>query len=417
MAKIQTIKNKDDIIIYPQTHTTAVFTNEGEKLQDKLDQYLTTEDIGELEEVATSVELQTNKVTVVNADSTDLTYPSAKAVYEAIMENSGAGLEIVIPEDGTRPTEGETATIYLIPAAAAETENIYEEWMYINSKWEMIGTTAIDLTPYITTETADRKYAKLALYGDESINVGRVVDSKNGQYSSVIGLQNEATNQISIALGYQCKSYGIAALAEGYNTIAYSAGDHAEGCETKAGDETVTENGYVRAAHAEGYATTATGAGSHAEGQWTVAKKASSHAEGHATIAAAASQHVEGNFNIEDADGTYVHIIGNGSSETRSNAHTVDWSGNAWYQGDVYVGSTSGTNKDDGSKKLATEEIMNTSLETAKTEILNQVLTLTNTTEYTPTADYHPATKLYVDTLVGDIEAALTALTSGSGVA
>ena len=60
--------------------------------------------------------------------------------------------------------------------------------------------------------------------------------------------------------------------------------------------------------------------------------------------------------------GDYVHIVGNGVSEnTRSNAHTLDWSGNAWYSGDVYVGSTSGTNKDEGSKKLATEEFVHSS--------------------------------------------------------
>ena len=52
----------------------------------------------------------------------------------------------------------------------------------------------------------------------------------------------------------------------------------------------------------------------------------------------------------------YATIIGNGISDyTRSNAYTLDWDGNAWFAGDVYVGSTSGTNKDDGSKKLATE--------------------------------------------------------------
>lgn len=55
--------------------------------------------------------------------------------------------------------------------------------------------------------------------------------------------------------------------------------------------------------------------------------------------------------------GTYTHIVGNGTSDTeRSNAHTLDWEGNAWYSGDVYVGSTSGTNRDEGSKKLATVE-------------------------------------------------------------
>ena len=53
----------------------------------------------------------------------------------------------------------------------------------------------------------------------------------------------------------------------------------------------------------------------------------------------------------------YAQIIGNGFGDAaRSNAYTLDWLGNAWYSGDVYVGSTSGTNKDEGSKKLATEE-------------------------------------------------------------
>lgn len=67
-------------------------------------------------------------------------------------------------------------------------------------------------------------------------------------------------------------------------------------------------------------------------------------------------------WNKRTSRGDYVHIVGNGVSEnTRSNAHTLDWSGNAWYSGDVYVGSTSGTNKDEGSKKLATEEFVHSS--------------------------------------------------------
>lgn len=63
---------------------------------------------------------------------------------------------------------------------------------------------------------------------------------------------------------------------------------------------------------------------------------------------------------------TFAHIVGNGAhGAARSNAHTLDWEGNAWYSGDVYVGSTSGTNRDEGSKKLATEEFVNTALESA----------------------------------------------------
>ena len=66
----------------------------------------------------------------------------------------------------------------------------------------------------------------------------------------------------------------------------------------------------------------------------------------------------------------YAQIIGNGfSSDVRSNAYTLDWLGNAWYAGDVYIGSTSGINKDEGSKKLATEEYVDNNTVTIDTEL------------------------------------------------
>lgn len=107
--------------------------------------------------------------------------------------------------------------------------------------------------------------------------------------------------------------------------------------------------------HAEGLYTVASGSSSHAEGCDTTASGNNSHAEGIHTTANGYAQHVQGKYNIEDTQN--AHIVGNGDNNTsRSNAHTLDWDGNAWFAGDVYVGSTSGTNKDAGSKKLATEE-------------------------------------------------------------
>ena len=129
---------------------------------------------------------------------------------------------------------------------------------------------------------------------------------------------------------------------------------HAEGLETTASGNR---------SHAEGAFTTASGSSSHSEGFNTTASGNYSHAEGYNTTAASDSQHVQGKYNIEDSSNTYADIVGNGTSDTaHSNAATVDWSGNAWYAGDVYVGSTSGTNKDSGSKKLATEEYVNSAV-------------------------------------------------------
>ena len=87
--------------------------------------------------------------------------------------------------------------------------------------------------------------------------------------------------------------------------------------------------------------------------------------------------------------GTYTHIVGNGTSDTeRSNAHTLDWEGNAWYSGDVYVGSTSGTNRDEGSKKLATEEFVISQLENFSSLSRKIIETLPDISEADPNIIY-----------------------------
>lgn len=61
-------------------------------------------------------------------------------------------------------------------------------------------------------------------------------------------------------------------------------------------------------------------------------------AEGISTIATAKGQHVQGRYNIEDIDNQYAHIVGNGEEGVPSNAHTIDWEGNAWFAGEIKVG-------------------------------------------------------------------------------
>ena len=79
--------------------------------------------------------------------------------------------------------------------------------------------------------------------------------------------------------------------------------------------------------HAEGNASQSIGNFAHAEGSVTSAIGNSSHSEGTSTIASGDNQHVQGKYNI--ADTTSAFIIGNGdNSNARSNAITVDWSGN-----------------------------------------------------------------------------------------
>ena len=119
---------------------------------------------------------------------------------------------------------------------------------------------------------------------------------------------------------------GANSFAEGWKTTASGEGSHAEGSETTASG---------RRSHAEGNVTTASGSYSHAEGYVTIASGEGSHAEGYSTIASSNHQHVQGKYNIEDSSGTYADIVGNGAPGRCSNAHTLDWEGNAWYSGTI----------------------------------------------------------------------------------
>lgn len=104
--------------------------------------------------------------------------------------------------------------------------------------------------------------------------------------------------------------------------------------------------------YAEGKNTTASGWSSHAEGEGTKAYGKSSHAEGSFTTASSNYQHVQGKYNIEDKSNKYAHIVGNGKSGMeRSNAHTLDWEGNAWFAGKLSQEGTPTEDKDLVTKK------------------------------------------------------------------
>ena len=271
-------------------------------------------------------------------------------INDLISAAAGLKLEVVsvLPT-----TDISTSTIYL-KGTETEGTNDYEEWIYVNNNWELIGTTEVDLTPYTTKEYTDNTFAKKSLYSDTTINIGRTSGTTVGQNSTAEGSNTTASGDCSHAEGDSTKASGYGSHAEGGNqTKASGLYSHAEGQTTEATGSN---------SHAEGSSTKATQSHSHAEGSYTTASGVSSHAEGDSTKASGNNQHVQGKYNIEDT--TSAHIVGNGSSSARSNAHTLDWSGNAWFSGDVYTGSTSGTNKDDGSKKLATEEYVDSAIST-----------------------------------------------------
>ena len=169
----------------------------------------------------------------------------------------------------------------------------------------------------------------------KAANASGYATKATANYANAEGYFTEATANMSHAEGYKSKASGSSSHAEGSACEAIASASHAEGDQTKA-------TGY--ASHSEGGFTEAQAGYAHAEGYKTVAKGNNSHTEGRFTVASGRAQQVLGKWNIEDTEineetgyGKYVQIIGNGNEETeeRSNAYTLDWEGNAWYQGIV----------------------------------------------------------------------------------
>ena len=188
--------------------------------------------------------------------------------------------------------------------------------------------------------------------GDNSHAEGNQTKA-SGQSSHSEGELSNSTSLASHAEGYQSQAGGAASHAEGTRTRALNERAHAEGGETLAsgrmshaeGDHTVAKG---ESSHAEGIGVTsskinplgvgylpdenygALGKASHAEGGYTTATGEYSHAGGLRTKATATAQTAIGRYNKEDANA--LLIVGNGASDTRKNAFTVNLDGTATIQ-------------------------------------------------------------------------------------
>ena len=162
MSKIQTIKDKNGNIVYPQTAVQAVYDENGKTLNTVLTDFVKADEAGSsIENVNNNPELVVNKVTSIDNNSTDIQYPSAKAVYNTILANKSVGIKISVVNE--LPTENiDDKTMYLKNNGTSETQNIYDEYLYVNNNWEHIGSTAttVDLSEYLKVSDADNKYIK-----------------------------------------------------------------------------------------------------------------------------------------------------------------------------------------------------------------------------------------------------------------
>lgn len=120
------------------------------------------------------------------ADS-DEGLPTAKQVYAELQKvlgdaksyTDGAVADVVqfnievvdsLPEQDIKDH-----TIYLVPSTKADEKNIKTEYLYVNGAWEMIGSTAVDLTGYVKEEQMTAAISEAIAKVDTGLSV---VDGK-----------------------------------------------------------------------------------------------------------------------------------------------------------------------------------------------------------------------------------------------
>lgn len=214
----------------------------------------------------------------------------------------------------------------------------------------------------------------------------------SGLASHSEGYSTTASGDFSHSEGYATTAIQYYGHSEGFRTTASGWQGHSEGADTTAsgnsshseGDSTIASGD---ASHSEGFGTLASGFCGHSDGFSTIASGDYSHTSGYYTVALHSYQFVIGKYNKATVSGSgteanpytytdvgdYPFIIGKGTANTtasRSNAFTVDWSGNVVASGSfkgtgaTLTGALSGTSASFSSTLTATSTITGGSFST-----------------------------------------------------
>lgn len=85
-----------------------------------------------------------------------------KVPAEQLPDDFGGTIEFKVVDE--LPEKGEKNTIYLVPNKSEIEENLYDEYIWVNGSWEVIGNVSIDLSNYYTKPESDEKFAPSELF-------------------------------------------------------------------------------------------------------------------------------------------------------------------------------------------------------------------------------------------------------------
>ena len=197
-------------------------------------------------------------------------------------------------------------TIYLV-ASREDTNNIYDEFVYVDEAWERVGGVTLDLSTYAPKASPEFT---------GSISLNRAANTTPGENSIAVGYHNAANGLYSAAFGRDNVANGTSSFAGGENIIA-------------AGGSEFVIGGSNALPAAEFQPNTEYAANDYVIYQNKLYYCATPHTSAATFEADSGWYHARKN----------LLTVGNGNnSNSRSNAFVVDLAGNGRYKGDIYIG-------------------------------------------------------------------------------
>lgn len=238
-----------------------------------------------------------------------------------------------------------TYALYLVKNEDSVTGDNYTEYMYVNNKWEKIGTTSFSGIVQADIHIQDGNgvgsveqipdgvedgFAFAEYNEDGSVKSykntnaiannaelkalvdrgGKIPYGAFGHYTGAFGGNTSAQGSRAFAMNNKTIAKGDESFAQGYCSVALGGSSYAGGVKTTAVKDS---------AHAEGTETLAAGEASHSEGERTKALKDYSHAEGLDTSSDGIASHSEGAETV--AAGRASHSEGGNTESTKEYAH------------------------------------------------------------------------------------------------
>lgn len=167
----------------------------------------------------------------------------------------------------TLPASGQSGKIYLVPIdeSGGPADNVYEEYIWVNNAWEMIGTTEMDLTNYVqfsdlATVATSGSYADLS----NKPTIPSVVQTTGTSTTDAMS-QNAVT---SMVYADPSTKYNVAIGNESGYTVGSLATAVGGGTRATA-ERSVALGSYARAQHPYSIALGA-GAGTSAQGEMSI---------------------------------------------------------------------------------------------------------------------------------------------------